>query len=226
MVMLMMRAKVGFFAASAVVVVGCQAELDAEIASPSPDAGSLVADAGGLEPDAGDVVAPPVPPAAPVRFKGGARLRADWARGLDLAPDEVCQELGRYDCATEVHNIVLGGVEPYVLNINRPLEAAPVTAPLAVERMALAACSTRVDRDLADPSRAVVFRPEAGGAWTAETRRAALERLIEGLLKRRANDPELDRLAGLGDPIPGPDVREWAVSSCFVVATSLESLFY
>lgn len=203
---------------------GCQAERD-EVAAGGADAGAAPRpDAAAPAPDVGSPD-PVLPAAAPVRFKGGARLRADWARGLDLAPEAVCRELGRYDCATEVHNIVLGGVEPYVLNINRPLQAAPVTAPLAVDRMALAACGRAVERDLTDPTNAVIFRPEAG-EWSAAARRAAHERLIEGLLKRRANDAELARLDALWTDAPTDDPREQAVTACFVVATSVESLFY
>jgi len=211
------------------ISVGCRGELEAptgrnDPGSNRPDAGSAAGDAGAAELDSGTQPDPAPPAAAPVRFKGGARLRTDWARGLELEPSEVCKELGRYDCVLEVHRIVLGGVEPYVLNINRPLSQAPVTAPLAVERTAIAACGRAVERDFAEPEAAVVFVPEADGTWTVRARRATHVRLIEGLLKRRAEPTELDRLEELWSQSADPE--EWAQSSCFVVATSLESLFY
>lgn len=215
------------------ILAACNAELDGRAENGTGGTngsdGQNGANGGPGGPDAGPSAdggpgQPVVPQAAPVRFKGGARLRTDWARGLGLDVNDVCRELGQYDCATEVHNIVLGGVEPYVLNINSPLPEAPVTAPLAVERVALAACSATVERDFREPESAVVFRPPGDGAWTAGARRGAHERLIEGLLKRRANDEELDRLEQLWTQSADP--TEWATSSCFVVASSLESLFY
>lgn len=181
-----------------------------------PDGGSGSPPVSGL-PDASTT-------ASGVRFKGGARLRADLARALGLAPTDVCRELGRYDCATEVHNIVLGGVEPYVLGITRPLPEAPVTAPLAIDRVALAACLRAVERDLADRDAAVIFRAGPDGTWTATDRRAALTRLIERTLIRRATDAEIDRLEPLWTEAADP--AEWAVTACFVVTSSVESLFY
>lgn len=49
----------------------------------------------------------------------------------------------------EVHRIVLGGVEPYTLGVREPLPLIAVTAPIAQDRVALAACTERIERDLA-----------------------------------------------------------------------------
>ena len=83
-----------------------------------------------------------------LRFKGPERLANDFAAALDLRPSDVCNELGQYPCATFVHNVALGGVDPYGPGLYEPSGITAVTTPLAVERMALAACTRRVDADL------------------------------------------------------------------------------
>ncbi len=194
-----------------------------DAATPRPDAAAPNGDAGPvLRPDA----APPLREASHVRFKGGARLRTDWARGLDIPESEVCRELGRYDCATLVHVITLGGVEPYQLGAREPLPEAPVTAPLAIDRMALSACTRAADRDFANPDGALIFRPGDGG-WTAEAQSAAWSELIDRLWFRPPGEGEVDELLPLAEEIdPATRPRDWAIASCFVVATSFESLFY
>jgi hypothetical protein len=86
---------------------------------------------------------------ARVKYKSGARYANDLAAALDLPREAVCRELGRYDCVDEVHRIVLGGVEPYTLGVREPLPSIAVTAPIAQDRVALAACTARIERDLA-----------------------------------------------------------------------------
>ena len=197
---------------------------DADIAAKSP-----IVDSGG--PDSHD---PPVASAkARVKFKDQGRFVRDLGFALELGPDEVCKELGLYDCYNEAHRITLGGVEPYNRGIRDPLPIAPVTAPIAVDRVALTACATRVDRDFERPSAALVFGDLASNGANAETLAGTARELYRRLLRRDATTNEVESLVGFhaeaGEVLTDSSddaTREWAVASCFAVATSVEGLFY
>lgn len=170
-----------------------------------------------------------------VQFKRQRRLLADFAAALELAPTEVCKELDRYDCVTEVHAIPLGGVEPYQLGLYSPPEATSKSTPIAVERVALVGCRNRVDLDLATPDDAVVWkglRLDADGKL-ADPAQPELDAAITALYERFVQrEPSADERAALralyaelpsDEPRPG---RAWAILACFAVATGVESLFY
>ncbi len=195
----------------------------ADAAAPGPDAGAPEPDAGGALADAGVVDDPGVEGRARharVRPKTGAQLAVDLAAALELPRDAVCRELGAYDCATVAHRIVLGGVEPYVLRVDRPLPVSPVTAPIAVDRLALAACGRRVALDFDTPARAVVFGPLARGEPGATD--ATIDALYDRLLGRA---PDAEERALVAELATDASARAFATLSCFVVATSLEHIF-
>jgi len=170
---------------------------------------------------------------ARVKFKEQGRFVRDLAASLELRRDEVCKELGLFDCYEDAHRIVLGGVEPYRRGIRDPLPVAPVTAPIAVDRVALSACATRVDRDFDNPSEAVMFGELATIGPTDELLEQTAHTIYERLLRRAATDDEVDSLVAFHsearDTLDASDddpTREWAVASCFAVATTMEGLFY
>ena len=170
---------------------------------------------------------------ARVKFKEQGRFVRDLAASLELPRDQVCKELGLYDCYEVAHRIVLGGVEPYRRGIRDPLPVAPVTAPIAVDRVALSACATRVDRDFDGPSEAVMFGELATSGPTEAQLRQAARTIYERLLRRPATEQETEALVAFyseaQDALDGTDeepAREWAIASCFAVATSMEGLFY
>lgn len=172
--------------------------------------------------------------------KTGKVWGRDLALGLALAEHELCRELDTLDCLSEAHRITLGGVEPARLGIDEPLEITPVSAPIAVDRVALSACSLRYERDLAGP--AVVFGPvlepsESGptpsGRFapdpSATARAEVSTQLVERLLARAPNADELAALESLYtdlEAISDDPSRDWCVGACMVVATSTEALFY
>ncbi len=172
---------------------------------------------------------------ANLRFKGAARIREDFARVLQLPADALCSELGRYDCIDEIHQISLGGVEPYRATIFVPFPGVAVGAPLAVERVALAACGERVRRDLETPASAVYFGrlPIEGGALKsvdAPEVDAALTRLFREALLREPSREDLAVLKGLyadtvaeGGENPA---QTWAQLACMSVLTLTESLLF
>jgi hypothetical protein len=167
-----------------------------------------------------------------VKYKSGARYANDLAAALDLQRDAVCRELGRYDCVDEVHRIVLGGVEPYTLGVREPLPSLGVTAPIAQDRVALAACTERIERDLA-ASEPVFLTAVDVDAPTPGELEATAGRFYDRILRRAATPDEVSALAQFHSTVtdePGESgataTRDWAILSCFMVATTLESIFY
>ena len=169
---------------------------------------------------------------ARVKYKSGARYANDLAAALELPRDAVCRELGRYDCVDEVHRIVLGGVEPYTLGVREPLPSIAVTAPIAQDRVALAACTERIQRDLA-ASEPVFLTTADVNAPTPGELEATARRFYDRILGREATPDEVSALAQFHSTVidePGESrataTHDWAILSCFMVATTLESIFY
>jgi hypothetical protein len=170
-----------------------------------------------------------------LRFKGPERLNADFSVALDLRPEAVCTELGLYQCATLVHTVALGGVDPYGTGLYEASGVTAVTTSLIVDRIAWSACTTRVDLDLVSPGNAVVFRgltmtgaklmnPEGPEVTTA------IGALTHRVLQRDPYSNEVARYMKLakdieatGNPEPA---RAWMQAVCFAVLSSAESVFY
>jgi hypothetical protein len=197
----------------------------------TPDSGVIDPKDGGIDPpDAGD------PGFAEseksnLRFKEVLRLTNDFAQAMELSPNEVCLELGQYDCRF-VHNIALGGVEPYELGLVEPTPETTITTPIAVERVAVHACEARATRDLGSGT-AVIWKgiatasiPDLDDPAVA----AAIDQLYQHAVQRPAKESEIDHLKQLYRDIDAAGVqnpaRQWAMASCIAVLTSVEALFY
>ena len=170
-----------------------------------------------------------------LRFKGNERLAIDYSVALGLPFDQVCKELGQYDCSLAVHAVALGGVDPYGHGLFEPSPVTGSTTPIVVERVALAACVKRVTLDLATPAAAVVFKsiPVTGGRLSnpqaLEVRLALTELAQRGWL-RDPTEAELALLLQLNLDIQATGVAEpaktWMEAACFAVLSSAESVFY
>lgn len=186
-------------------------------------------DAGATESVPNEQVAPSRQPR--VKYKSGARYASDLAEALDLEREAVCRELGQYDCVDEVHRIVLGGVEPYTLGVRDPLPSIAVTAPIAQDRVALAACTERIARDLAGSEPLFLKRIDLGEPTPGELE-ATAKRFYDRILRRAATADEVNVLTQFHSTVTGETsdsataTRDWAILSCFMVATTLESIFY
>lgn len=163
---------------------------------------------------------------ARVKAKPGKVWGQDLGNALDLHRWELCTELGSFDCVSDAHRITLGGVEPARLGIDEPLATASVSAPIATDRVAIAACAERLRRDTEGP--AVVFGPVLASN-DADARAQVATTLVRRLLGRDATTVEVSGLVGLYDelaPLSSNPVSDWSVGACMAVATSLEALFY
>ncbi|HEX5747011.1 MAG TPA: hypothetical protein VFZ09_12265 [Archangium sp.] len=171
-----------------------------------------------------------------LRFKGPERLALDFATALSLPVEQVCNELGQYPCTTSVHTVALGGVEPYGLGFYEPLPFTGVTTPIAVDRVALAACGQRVTLDLTTPSTAVIFggiELDAQGRLAnreGEPVKNAITALYQRALLRDPTEAEVGTWVQLatgiestGSTTPG---RDWMKAACFAVLSSAESVFF
>ncbi|HEY0096098.1 MAG TPA: hypothetical protein VGB96_17350 [Archangium sp.] len=171
-----------------------------------------------------------------LRFKNPEQLTAHFASALSLPAEQVCNELGQYPCTTYVHNVALGGVEPYGVGLYEPLTSSGVTTPIVIDRVALAACVRRVSLDLATPGEASVFK---GIELDAQGRlahregapvRDAITSLYQRALVRNPTENEVGTLTHMateieskGSQTPG---RDWMTASCFAVLSSAESVFF
>jgi len=173
-----------------------------------------------------------------IRFKGAHRLKAEIANTLAIAPNEVCNELERFDCISLVHPISLGGVEPYVSNLYEATEDTTISAPMIVERIGLQACYRRYEMDSvagAEPHLFVSLPTEETGLRLMDVDAPEVEAVIthyfQTILRRSPTAEELNDFKTLYTRIEThPDtshpVAEWSQMSCFALLTSIEFLFY
>lgn len=178
--------------------------------------------------------ATPISAKATVKLKTGERLVNDLAQALALAPDELCNELGTFDCGS-VHAIALGGVDAYGAGVFEPLKASAVTTPIAVDRLVLSACQTRAYRDLvSETDKAVLFGDLNVTGGTLDPQSDEVAAVVTELFHRgHLREPkaaEIDHLRQLYVDIEATGAespaRDWATLSCYAVFTMLESVFY
>ena len=163
-----------------------------------------------------------------IRFKKVYLLRNDFARALQLPPNQLCIEAGK-DCLGS-YNIVLGGVDPNMMLYER-IEQPVTTSPIAVERIAMQACSRRVNLDFGG-SKSLIFAdiPKSGSTFE-QSHRDAVQRLYQNFLQRDPTDGDYagheKLLDSLGSMVSGQEIgKVWAQTACWMVATQLESVLY
>lgn len=170
-----------------------------------------------------------------LRFKGPDRLNTDIAAALELPQDQVCTELGMYQCAALVHHVALGGVDPYGTGLYEASGVTSATTPLVVERIAWSACTRRADADIANPAGGVIFTNiPLNGAKLAnpdgDEVRGAITQLVQRSLQREPYGHEVARYVQLAKDIEatgnGEPARAWMQATCFAVISSPEAVFY
>ena len=172
---------------------------------------------------------------ARVRFKGNERFAIDLAVGLGLPVDQICKELGQYDCAFFVHGVALGGVEPYGVGLYEPPQVTGATTALAVERVVLSACAKRLAADVGNPSTALIYRgiPVVDGKLSpidGPEVRALIADLAQRAWLRDPTSEEVESLIQLARDIepghPTDAAAQWGLAACFTVFSSAEAVFY
>lgn len=171
----------------------------------------------------------PISHGSSVQWKRHAAMEADLMRGLSLTRDELCTELGAESCIRRVHTVALGGNDPFGSGLLKPPVSPLSTTSLAVDRVTLSACSKRARIDKAGSPKVFTALDLSGPAPAADS--AAVSETITTLFRRLlARDPkprEMVTLRGLvTNDTEKLTAEEFATLSCFVVASSLESLFF
>jgi len=163
------------------------------------------------------------PAVDPLQWKRVDAYEADLLGGLALGADG-CLELGTERCA-DVHRAALGGNDPFRNGQYEPIAEPLATTPVALERVALGACAERARLDAEGP--AEVFTAldlDADVDPTSPGVRETGAALYRRLLARDAEEAELDALAAIAEG--GLPARDYAVASCFAIATTTESALF
>lgn len=168
-----------------------------------------------------------------LQWKRYAAFENDLAQALSIPKEELCTELGKASCVRGVHLAPLGGHNPFETGLLESTAEPLATTPSVVDRVVLSACSARVQRDQADPAAdaklfgALDLAQPAPGP-DSEATRTVVSQLYRRLLARDADELELKTVARLAVDAQGQPVaaRDFALSACFVVATTTESLFF
>lgn len=213
-----MKRTASLLAAAAVALTGLNAQ-----AASAPKAADAAAPVASLDPR--------------IKYKDGERYLRDLSYALNMPREDICKELSQYDCSKDAFRIVLGGVEAENLGIRDPLEKEAMTAPIALDRVALHICTARVKQDLADPQNAVLLRPAANAGKSRKPNPAWMKQTVSGLydtlLGRDATEYETTQMVRFYDEVSkvgrkaNPNaVKDWVTLGCFAVASSTESVFY
>jgi hypothetical protein len=167
-------------------------------------------------------------------WKRARALQNSLAQALSIPAEDVCNELDRFSCIDGVHQVALGGNDPFEQGQYEPLRAPSTTTALTFDRVVLSACSAAVELDAARPA-PVVFRGHAltddpltdldDAAIGADLLGTTLVQRVHG---REPLAAELSVLRELlvdddGVPVSG---RTFAKLACFAVASTTENLFY
>lgn len=172
-------------------------------------------------------------PAKSAQWKRVKAIKSDLAYALDLPADKLCSELGSLPCFDQVHLSALGGNEPFVLTQYEPVDKPTAISAVVADRVALAACSNKVDSDASATTPSIFTHYDLnemslpGDANYLAALDAQNTQLYQRLLVRDPSAQELTLLQSLGanangDAISNADV---AKLSCYTIATSTEFHF-
>jgi hypothetical protein len=207
------------------------------------------ADAGVVDPvvDAGPAVITDVPtgPRQNLRWRTGWPLQQHLMQALALEEAEVCNELGVFPCVVRPaverpfrasgtptgravpHLVALGGNEPFDQGQYTASHTPGATTSVAFDRVVLAACDARVEKDRAGPP-AVFTGIDLAAAGTS----AADADVVAGTLFSRfhlrdpsAGEREHVRELIVDDGGAAVATADFALAACVAVGSMSESIF-
>jgi hypothetical protein len=167
-----------------------------------------------------------------LQWKRSAAVERDLMRALELTSEQLCLEVGSAPCVQYVHLVALGGHDPYELGLYESVASPLATTPIALDRVVLSGCAARADLDRDAGDAAAVFKGvdlgEPAPAADDPKVAAMITELYHRLLAREPLATEIAALGELtvdeaGEPIAG---RDFAVLSCYAIATTTEFLFF
>ncbi|MFK7825791.1 MAG: hypothetical protein AB8G05_16680 [Oligoflexales bacterium] len=161
-----------------------------------------------------------------VVWKRYRALENGMMRALNLSKQQLCNELEQFSCIDQIHLFNLGGNDPFVAAQGKRSNKPTILTPVAVERLAMHACTNRIELDkTAGPSDAEVFKGFTLNSEPIPTDKIAP--LVSDLFRRiLARDPSPEELAKLGEfAKQGMGSEQFAKTACFVVASLYENIF-
>ena len=162
-------------------------------------------------------------PAASAVWKRYKAFEQGLASALELRPNELCQEIGRRSCISDVHLTVLGGNEPYYYAQYERLLQPSILTSIAVERIVLSACSVKLRSDVALGAGATVFKSILSQALSPSTVAEQTKDFYQRFLARDPTQEELATAQKLMAVATTPEKAATAI--CFLVGTHAENLF-
>ncbi|MEZ4743400.1 MAG: hypothetical protein R3B45_13305 [Bdellovibrionota bacterium] len=163
-------------------------------------------------------------------WKRAAALTVDLSSALMLSPATLCNELGLYSCTQQVHITELGSYDPLQSGTFEPIQEPNKTTPISLERVILTACTNSVyhSQIIAKKLYSDIDLSKNTGSISASAFKSHFTKLYQKILLREPADDELTDLKELlkdqaGNPINNND---FAILSCFIVASHIEGLFY
>lgn len=165
---------------------------------------------------------------AEVAWKRHRALEADLLAALALGKQELCNELGLYACVDFVHQVPLGGNDPFVKSQYEPLARPTVTTPVALERVVLSGCVARARKDAAGPAVVFTALDLSAASVSAAEADATAQALARRLLARELTGNELALVRELMEDDQGSAVsaHDFAVTACLTIGTMVETIFY
>lgn len=164
-------------------------------------------------------------------------LEQGLANGLVIDESRLCNELGRFSCVEQVHLVALGGNDAFEQGLHEPVPEPTGSTAVAVERLVWSACVEAVNADAARAVRRVFLDldlSEAAGpldlsdqaqAWAVED---TIRNLYRQLHAREPIDAERQELMRLSTDDDGHPLhpRDFALLSCFAIASTTETVFF
>ncbi len=160
-------------------------------------------------------------------WKRYRQVERDLMRALELTKDQVCNELGQFNCVDVVHLAPLGGNEPFDQGQYEAVGAPTASTPIAVDRVVLSACVARVEEDMSNNPEVFTDIDLNAANLSMSGDSAAIDATVTTLyrrfLSRNPTQDELDTARPLGDGVSG---QVFAKTACYAVGTTVENLFY
>ena len=145
------------------------------------------------------------------------------AHSLELKPEDLCKEMGKRSCINDVHLTVLGGNEPFYHGHYERVLQPTILTPIAIERIVLSACQTRVQMDITLGTSAVIFKNILTQPMNPESVTQTTRELFQRFLARDPSGEEIATSLKIGEIAKTPD--HLAMGLCFLVGTHAENIF-
>ncbi|SMF68727.1 hypothetical protein [Pseudobacteriovorax antillogorgiicola] len=150
-------------------------------------------------------------------------LESGVAAALNVPKEQLCVEAGQHSCIDKVHLTVLGGNEPFDNGQYERADAPSVLTALAVDRVIISACNTRIAMDKAGTAEVFKHFALSSASVTAEQARAQGTELYQRFLARDPSKEELDVIANFVSSAGNGE--QAALALCYAIGTHSENIF-